>query len=182
VRIIRLNERNEWIIILEASGQYPTFITLNDFVNRMKKLGWTGALNKIGDNYLLSINTIDGQHYSLSLGVKGWRLTNGYRQTYRELRAQCPDVASFIFYPKLDIPENFDIRTQKKEIAQPQYITKNIPLFNQLPKKLEYNEVLINGQWIKVEGVDWINKTIMDKNGEIFHLPTTNIQIRKQIS
>jgi len=165
---------------------YPYYLTIEEFVKRLKKCGWTSGLNAAGDNYFSFINTRDGSYYSLASGKAAWDVTNGWRQNYRHLRAQCPDLASFIFEHDFEIPTNFDVRTQRfaTEI-EPVYDEKNVP-FAQIPydeimgKKYE---IMHDGEWHYIEDIDFGSNMILLDNGSIISLssPTSLVIIRKKV-
>jgi len=172
----------DYRFIKEAGGQGPAKIPLSTFINRMETLGWSAKLNKAADNWLLNIKTKDENNYSITVGIKAWDKTNGYRMTHKVLRSQCPDVADIVFKNKFEIPKNFNKETQKIEETQTQYEIKIIPLSIQLPSNLDKYDIFTNNEWTKILDVDWINMTIINENGEILPIPSKNIKIRKEIS
>jgi len=190
MRIFNLKSlsNNDFLFIKEAGGQGAKPISLEEFVNRMKRMGWTAKLNQDGDNYLFSINTDDGNHYSLTTGIKAWDQTNGYKMNYRDLRRQCPDTAKIVFENKFEIPENFNTRTQKIEkekmpIAQ----VIRVP-FAQLPynelKNKTYEILKADGKWYTADEIDFNSKEILFDDGSIlsYSSPKEIITVRQKIS
>jgi hypothetical protein len=131
-------------------------------------------------------NRSDGDYIAFGPPASGLTLTmvsrhnweKNWRKPKQHLREQIGrgDLDFLFDAGKFEEPKNFNRDTQrlKKEQPVPEYEFDNIA-FAQLPDftKVVY-EILVNGEWQKIEDIDYANKQILLANGELIPIPDFN--------
>lgn len=172
VRIIKLND--DFPIIVLAIYQ----ITLEEFERRLRAIGWDLSRKGSGGgkaDYMAF--SPDGKH-KLTIMAHNWE--KNWYDVKRKI-TQNRDLG-FLFDSVFEIPKHFNFQTQRVEVPQKKYKNVTISVPQQLPKGLIGWQIRINNLWIEVAEIDWEKYEIMDKEGNIYSLPTKNIQIRKEIT
>jgi hypothetical protein len=159
--------------------------TIDEFESRLRSIGWD--LSRKGDTDYMAL----APDKRTKLTIPSHNFDLRWRENRKDLIRQNPDLKFLYYGGVFEIPENFDIKTQK--LLKPpkpvrRFLNMTLPPM-QLPADTDkfYQIKNLEGNWEEIGEVelDFQNNkaVILTKNGNILEIPSIQqpITIRKEI-
>lgn len=143
----------EWLQLLEASQ--IQYITSDDYIKRLRAIGWTVSDNKGSHVQAISPGGIGTVTWSSNNWERNWQKVAGdLLRRSRSSTSGFPDL-DFVWKSKFEIPSNFNVSTQ--EIAR---VSDN-PVETIIVAKLLSNLEYLTGKEINYKGI-WKHVKLAD--------------------
>jgi len=180
--LIKAARSDQSNLIVKTAGVID-YIEWKELEKRLKSLGWTTERKK-GSHSLQAFfsNPELGIYYSINPAIKRWQTHHVWDVCWRDIKKQNPDLASFIYDKKFEIPDNFDLSTQRFKEEEYEFVKMpfaNLPHPDYAPF---YFEIETSDGWKKPVAIDYQANTIMFDDAGMVQLPSQNasISIRKK--